>query len=195
MKTASLGSGARPEPADGPITLAVTGCKTRGFAGTSRFTTSTPELGVINVLAEHAVEPHGQLACHGGDRNGSVFFSGYQTEVEISQFRIGLAVNDAVRGFDQQMAEQPIALFRDVAHARSVTTGKLTRVQAAIGSDTSRAIESRDWLKGVDHGQRGEQPHTRMSPQQADACILVCAQRQLFLDRPDARADLRKKFQ
>src|SRR6266481_9586847 len=106
MKTASRGSGARPEPADGPITLTVTAWGTRGFSGTSRFTTSAPELGVIDVFAEHAVESQHQFARHGGDGHGGVLFSFHQPEVEVAQVGIGFAVDCAMRRFYQQMAEQ-----------------------------------------------------------------------------------------
>ena len=93
MKTASRGSGARPEPADGPITLTATSSGARGFPGTSRFTTSAPELGVIDVFSEHAVEPQHEFARHRGDGHGSVLFSFYQPKIEIAQVGIGFAVD------------------------------------------------------------------------------------------------------
>jgi len=74
MKTASLDSGARPESADGPITLTATSSGARGFPGTSRFTTSAPELGVIDVFVEHAIETQHQFACYRGDGHGGIFF-------------------------------------------------------------------------------------------------------------------------
>jgi len=74
MKTASLDSGARPEPADGPITLTATSSGARGSSGTSRFTTSAPELGVIDVFVEHAIETQHQFACYRGDGHGGIFF-------------------------------------------------------------------------------------------------------------------------
>jgi len=113
MKTASLGSGTRPEPADGPITLTATSSGARGFPGTSRFTTSAPELGVVDVFAEHAVEPQHQFARRGGDGHGGVLFSFYQPEIKIAQIRIGFAVHRAVRCFHQQMAEQAVASLED----------------------------------------------------------------------------------
>ena|SRR5437667_1319572 len=103
MKTASRGSGARPEPADGPITLTVTltvtARGTRGFSGTSRFTTSAPELGVIDVFSEHAIESQHQFARYGGDGHGGVLFSFYQPKIEVAQVGVGFAVNGALRRF------------------------------------------------------------------------------------------------
>lgn len=101
MKTASRGSGARPERADGPITLTVTGWGTRGFPGTSRFTTSAPELGVIDVFSEHTIESQHQFARHGGDGHGSVLFSFYQPKIKVTQVRIGFAADGTVCRFHQ----------------------------------------------------------------------------------------------
>src|SRR6266478_2379277 len=85
MKTASLGSGARPGPADGPITLTATSYGARGFSGTSRFTTSAPELGVIDFFTEHAIKSQHQFARHRGDGDSGVLFSFYQPEIKVTQ--------------------------------------------------------------------------------------------------------------
>jgi len=165
-------SGARPEPADGTITLAATSSGARGFPGTSRFTTSSPELGVIDVFSQHAIESQHQFARHGGDGHGAVFFLFHEAVVEAAQVTVGFAVHDAVRGLDQQVPEQPDALLGDVAHANDVAAGRLARVEAAIGGHAPRAIESCDRLERVDHRQRGEQTDAGMGSQQPGARIL-----------------------
>src|SRR5437879_13863769 len=156
MKTASRGSGARPEPADGPITLTATNNGACGFSGTSRFTTSAPELGVIDVFSEHAIESQHQLARHRSDGHGGVLFSFYQPKIEVAQVAIGFAVDGAMRCFHQQMAEQPVALLGDVPHANGFAAGSLAGVQTTVGRDAPRAVESRDRLECVNHHQRGE---------------------------------------
>jgi len=101
MKTASLGSGARPEAADGLITLTVTYCRTSGFPGTSRVTTSAPELGVIDVFSKHAIESQHEFARHGDGGHSAILFSFHQPKIKTTEVSISFAVDYPVCSFDE----------------------------------------------------------------------------------------------
>ena len=68
MKTAS---------AQSPFSHAHDG--TRGFPATSCFTTSAPELGVIDVFSEHAVKPQYELARHSRNSHSGIFVVAHLT--------------------------------------------------------------------------------------------------------------------
>jgi len=106
------------------------------------------------VVAQQTEEPQDQLAGHGHDSDGGIF-SGLQVEVEAAQLVV--LADGVVGGFDQQEAQQAVALFGDVTKALGVATGAFFGVETAVGGDASRAIETRDGLESVDHREGSEQ--------------------------------------
>ncbi len=152
------------------------------LSGTSRVSTPAPELGVVDFVAEHAVEPQDELAGHGDDGDGSIFAS---LQVEEEATEVVVAAEGGVSGFDEQETEQAVALLADVTPALSIAAGAFLGIQAAVGRDAPGAVEARDRLEGVDDGQRGQQTDAGMSAQAQDARVLLRAVFQLRFDGQD----------
>ena len=56
----------------------------RVFAGTSRVSTSAPELVIVDFVAEHAQQLQDQFAGHGDDSDGRIF-SSFEARVEAAE--------------------------------------------------------------------------------------------------------------
>lgn len=103
--------------------------------------------------------------------------------VEAAQ--IIVAADGDVRGFDEQEAEQAVALLADVTEALGVATGMFAGIEAAVSGDAARAIETRDGIESVNHGESGEQAHAGMGAQAEHAGILLGALSELRFDGQD----------
>ncbi len=137
---------------------------------------------VVAVVAQHTVEPQNELAGHGDDSDGMIF-CGSEMKVEAAQMLI--AANGVVSGFDEQEAQQAVALFGNVAETLGIAAGMFSRIEAAVGGDAPRAIEARDRIERVHDRERSEQADARMSAQASDARVGLRTLLQLHLDSSD----------
>jgi hypothetical protein len=96
-------------------------------------------------------------------------------QVEVEAAEVVIAADGVVSGFDEQEAQEAVALFGDVAETLRIAAGTFFGIQAAIGGDASSAIEARDGIESVDQGERSEQADTGMSAQADDAGIALRA--------------------
>src|SRR4029077_20761296 len=110
-------------------------------------------------------------------------FASLQVEIEAAE--VIVAADSVVSGFDEQEAEQAVALLADVTPALGIAAGAFFGIQAAVGSDAPGAVEARDGLQGVDDSQRGQQTDAGMSAQTQDARVLLRAVLELRLDGQD----------
>lgn len=76
--TAGGRTGGRPHQGSARSSLA------RVFAGTSRVSTSVPELVIVDFVAEHAEQPQDEFAGHGDESDGRIF-SSFGAEVEAAE--------------------------------------------------------------------------------------------------------------
>src|SRR5947209_2678907 len=194
MRTASLSphSGC-PEPgeAGGPITYSAPLGGTRPFSGTPRVSTPAPELLVIDVFPQHAVQAQHQLARHRHHRYRMGLLPRPQAAEEPSQ--VFFVLHGTPGGFHQQESQQAVALLGDVAVARGVAAGMLAGVQPAVGGDAASAVEAGDRLERVHHGQRGLQAHAGMGTQPHHARVGGGARGQLLVDGCDLRLQCRQQ--
>src|SRR5260370_1250147 len=72
-------------------------------------------------------------------------------------------------------ARPPRRVRRAVAEAWAVAAGAFVGVQTAVSGDAARAIEARDGLEGVTHGESGEQADAGMGAQASDAQVVLSA--------------------
>lgn len=138
------------------------------LAGTSRVSTSAPELVIVDFVAQHAVEPQDEFAGHGDDRERRVFAS---LEVKVEAAEIVVTADGVVSSFDEQEAQETVALFGDVPEALGIAAGAFFGIQAAVSGDASSTIEARDRIESVDDGQSSEQADAGMGTQADDAGI------------------------
>lgn len=73
-------------------------------------------------------------------------------------------------------------MFADVAEALGISAGAFLGIQAAVGGDAASAIEARDGIESVDHGERGKRTDARMSAQTSDAKIVLSVRFQGLFD-------------
>ena len=105
--------------------------------------------------------------------------------MEVETAKIVVVADGVVSGLDEQKAKQAVALFGDVAEALGVAAGVFARIEAAVSGDAACAVETRDGIERMDHGERSERADAGVRAQARDARIVLRAPFEFVFDGLD----------
>src|SRR6266550_791573 len=120
------------------------------------------QLRVIPVLAQHQIQPRGQLARHRYFRQPAMLAHRQPT---IKTAQLGIVARRRLSRFHQQEAQKRTALLADVSQLLPPAAGVFARDQPEVAAYLAPRFESLRRPQRQHYGQRRHRPHSRMRHQ------------------------------